>query len=56
MSLRGVEVDSVAVDGGGMLHSSIHLSKDGSAEDLAKGVELYVSKFLKHSNVYLIFE
>ena len=37
-----------------MLHSSIHWPKDGSVVDLAKGVELYVSKFLKHSEVHLI--
>ena len=56
VSTRGVEVGAVVVDGGGMLHSLIHWPKDGSVEDLAKGVELYVSKFVKHSDVYLIFD
>ena len=53
--VRRVEADAVVV-GGGMLHASIYWPKDGSVEDLAKGVELYVSKFLKHSDVYLIFD
>ena len=37
-----------------MLHCSINRPKDGSVRDLAKGFELNVSKFLKHSEVHLI--
>ena len=32
VSVRGVEVDVVVVDGGGMLHSSIHWPRDGSVK------------------------
>ena len=56
VSVRRVEVDAVVVDGGGMLHSSIHWPKDGSVKDLAKGVEIYVSRLLQHSDVYVIFD
>ena len=56
VSVRGVEVDAAVVDGGGMLHSSIHWPKDGSAKDLAKGVEMYVSRLLQHSDVCVIFD
>ena len=55
VSVREVEVDAVAVDCGGMLHSSIHWPKDGSVKNLAKGAEIYVSRLLQHSDEYVIF-
>lgn len=48
--------NAVVDDGGGMLHSSVHWPKVGSINGLAKVVELYVSKSLKPSDVYLIYD
>ena len=56
VSVRGVEVDAVAVDGGSMLHSSIHWPNDGLVRDLAAGVEMYVSHLLQHYDVYIVFD
>ena len=49
-----VEADTIIANGGGMLHCSIKWPKDASVVDLAKGFELNVWKFLKHSEVHLI--
>ena len=56
VSVRGVEVDVVVVDGGSMLHSSIHWPNDGLVTDLAASVEMYVSDLLQHSDVYIVFD
>ena len=56
VSVRGVAVDVVVVDGGGLIHSSIHWPKDGLVRDLAAGVEMYVSKLLHNSDVYVAFD
>ena len=56
VSVRGVEVDVVVVDGGSMLHSSIHWPNDGLVRNLAAGVETYVSHLLQHSDVYIAFD
>ena len=56
VSVRGVEVDVVVVDGGSMLHSSIHWPNDGLVTDLAASVEMYVSDLLQHSDVYMVFD
>ena len=56
VSSRGVENDAVLVDGGGMLHSSIHWPKEGLVEDLVKGIEHYMSKVIKTSDAYLVFD
>ena len=56
VSVRGVEVDVVVVDGGDMLHSSIHRPKDGLVRGLAAGVEMCLSKLSQHSDVYVAFD
>ena len=56
VSVQGVEIDVVVVDGGGMLHSSIYCPKDGLVRDLAAVVEMYISKLLQHSDVYIVFD
>ena len=56
VSLRGIAPDVVIVDGGGMLHSSIHWPKDGKVEDLVNGVEQYVNKLINTSDVCIIFD
>ena len=56
VSVQGVEIDVAVVDGGGMLHSSIYCPKDGLVRDLAAAVEMYISKLLQHSDVYIVFD
>ena len=51
-----MENDAVIVDGGGMIHSSIHWPKEGLVEDLVKGIEHYISKIIKTSDGYLVFD
>ena len=55
VSVQGVEIDVAVVDSGGILHSSIHWPKDGLVRDLAAGIEMFVSKLLWHSDVYVLF-
>ena len=44
ISTRGVRPQCVVVDGGGMLHLSLHWPKDGVVVDLVSGVEQYIGK------------
>ena len=55
VSVQGVEVDVVVVDGGRMLDSSIYWPKDGLVKDLPAAVEMYISKLLQRSDVYTAF-
>ena len=55
VSSRGIENDAILVDGGGMLHSSIHWPNERLAEDLVKGIEQYISKIVS-SDGSLIFD
>ena len=47
--------DAILVDGGGMLHSSIHWAKEGLVEDIVKGTEQYITKTVASSDGYIIF-
>ena len=46
----------VVIDGGGMLHTSVHWPKEGTVACLVDGVEKFVRKYLNYSDVYLIFD
>ena len=54
--VQGVEVHVVVLDGGGMLDSSIYWPKDGLVRDLPAAVEMYISKLLQRSDVYIAFD
>ena len=56
ISSRGLKPDAVIVDGGGMLHSSIHWPKEGLVEDLVSGIIQYVSKIVASSDGYVVFD
>ena len=52
---RGLSTETVAIDSGGLLHN-VYWPKEGLVQDLINGVMRYVSKFLKDSDVHLIFD
>ena len=56
VSSRGIVNDAILIDGGGMLHSSIHWPKEGLVEDLVKGIEQYIAKTVVSSDGYLVFD
>ena len=56
VSTGGIVPEAVVVDGGGMLHSSVHWHKEGLVMGLVKGVEQYIGKILDSSDVYVIFD
>ena len=55
-SLRGVVFDAVIIDGGAMLHSSVHWPSEGTVNDFVSGIERYIEGFLKLSDVNVIFD
>ena len=56
ISTGGITLDTVLVDGGGMLHAAVYWPKEGYVIDLAKGIEQYVGKMLCGSDVCIIFD
>jgi len=54
--LRGVLFDAVIIDGGAMLHSSVHWSSEGTVNDFVSGIERYIEGFLNLSDVNVIFD
>ena len=56
VSSRSEMPSVVVIDGMGMIHAAIHWPIDGTVLDLCKGVEKFTMKFLKDSDVYLIFD
>ena len=55
VSSRGVQPDSILIDGTGLLHK-IHWQTDGLVSDLVDGIERYVRKMLVSSHVYIVFD
>ena len=54
-SSRGIQFDSVIIDGGGLMHK-VYWPTDGMVKYLVDGVEKYIKKFIFDSDVFLIFD
>ena len=54
-SLRGIQFDSVIIDGGGLMHK-VYWPTDGMVKYLVDGVEKYIKMFIFDSDVFLIFD
>ena len=55
-SSRGAKFDAVIIDGGAMLHSSVHWPSEGTVNYLATSIGRYVEGYLKFSDVNLILD
>ena len=54
-SSRGIQFDSVIIDGGGLMHE-VYWPTDGMVKYLVDGVEKYIKMFIFDSDVFLIFD
>lgn len=55
VSSRGIEPETIVIDGGGMLHR-LYWPSNGTVNDLLDVAEKYIMKQLNESNVYLVFD
>ena len=53
---RGKELEAVALDCGGMLHSAIYWPKDRQVSDFLKDIEKYACNLINLADLYMIFD